>query len=166
MNRIILMNKVLVAAGIVCVVAVAQDAWAQKIGGSPFTRGPKDRGPIVGGYEKVSVTDKEVVAAAKFAVKARQDAIKAEGRDDKVVLVKIVSAASQVVAGFNYELKLAVKEGNEAGTVKAVVYSDISSNLRLTSWDAVEAKDGRDSKKDSRGKLGGAPATGLSAPGK
>ena len=85
-----------------------------------------------GGYIERDVKDKDVVIAAKFAIKAA----KADGA--KIKSGKILSAASQVVAGTNYRLKLQVTDfGGEKSrrrTATAVVYQDLDDNYKLTSW--------------------------------
>lgn len=92
-----------------------------------------------GGAADTPVDDQGVVAAARFAVEARQKAIAALGSKDSIVLVKILAAQKQVVAGMNYHLTLQVKVGAKESTVKATVYErPWEKHIELTKWD--EAK--------------------------
>lgn len=89
---------------------------------------------IVGGYGDANVKDKNVVAAAKFAVKKGAVKEKAE-----ITLVKIKQARMQVVAGLNYEVCLEInvkKSGKKAVKkyAKAVVYKNLKNVYSLTSW--------------------------------
>ena len=86
--------------------------------------------PIAGGYADASITDHEVVAAARFAVKA-------EGRKTgaPVALLSIERAEQQVVAGINYRLHLKVKTRGKTQNVTAVVYQNLKDKYSLTSWD-------------------------------
>ncbi len=91
--------------------------------------------PVVGGYAEVSVKDKTVVKAAKFAVKER-----AKTQNTKVNLVEIKNAKMQVVAGRNYELCLLTNYLNKRSNklvdqfVRVVVYRNLKNKLSLTSW--------------------------------
>ena len=90
--------------------------------------------PIVGGFQKASIEDAEIRAAADFAVSAAPK---------KVRLDKIVSARQQIVAGVNYSLCLSVKPeriGLPTGGkfVAAKVFRDLNRNYQLTSWQAVK----------------------------
>lgn len=91
--------------------------------------------PVVGGYAEVSVKDKNVIKAAKFAVKER-----AKTQNTKVNLVVIKNAKMQVVAGRNYELCLMTNYLNKRSDklvdqfVRVVVYRDLKNKLSLTSW--------------------------------
>lgn len=89
---------------------------------------------IVGGYGEADVKAKDVVAAAKFAVKKGAAKEKAT-----ISLVTIKQARMQVVAGLNYEVCLEVnykKSGKKAVKryVKAVVYKNLKKVQSLTSW--------------------------------
>ena len=90
--------------------------------------------PIVGGFQKASIEDAEIRAAADFAVSAAPK---------KVRLDKIISARQQIVAGVNYSLCLSVKPeriGLLTGGkfVAAKVFRDLNRNYQLTSWQAVK----------------------------
>ena len=89
---------------------------------------------ITGGYGDADVNDKDVKAAAAFAVKQL-------GNDEaaSITLVKIEAARLQVVAGLNYELcmEVTVKRGAKKAAqrfVKAVVYQNLKNKRELTRW--------------------------------
>ena len=93
------------------------------------------REPVVGGYAEVSVKDKTVVKAAKFAVTQR-----AKTQNTKVNLVEIKNAKMQVVAGRNYEICLMTNYLNKRSNqlvdqfVRVVVYRNLKNKYSLTSW--------------------------------
>lgn len=100
---------------------------------------------IAGGYGDADVKAKDVVAAAKFAVKKGAAKEKAT-----ITLLTIKQARQQVVAGLNYEVCLEVnykKSGKKAlkRYVKAVVYKNLKNVHSLTSWmisnKSLECKD-------------------------
>ncbi len=82
---------------------------------------------VVGGWSKVSVKNKEVVAAARFAAKewAMQEIVKFK---------KIISARQQVVAGMNYELTLLMKHEKRTQKAVAVVWKKTDGTYQLVSW--------------------------------
>jgi hypothetical protein len=86
--------------------------------------------PAVGTYQGVSKGDPDVVAAARFAVAE-------EGRREgaPVSLVSINRAERQVVAGFNYRLRLSVRAGAGVREVTAVVYRNLKDAYSLTDWE-------------------------------
>ena len=89
---------------------------------------------MTGGYAAASVTDKEVVAAAAFAIKAQE---KAGGDTARLELVEIQGAESQVVAGINYRLQLKVKLNSEERAAEAIVWRQAwrkPEPYQLTSW--------------------------------
>lgn len=93
----------------------------------------------LGGYATASVTNKEVVAAAAFAIKAQQNAMQEKMDKDppKLELVTIMKAEQQVVAGMNYRLKLNVKLNGKERTAEAIVWWQAwrkPDPYRLTSW--------------------------------
>jgi hypothetical protein len=90
--------------------------------------------PVAGGYGERPTSDPGVAAAAAFAVRERG---RRTGR--RVTLVGIRRAETQVVAGLNYRLLLAVREGRESRDVTAVVYQDLRRRLSLTSWEPAAA---------------------------
>ena len=96
--------------------------------------------PVVGGWSPVAVSDKNVVAAAAFAVKAEEKAIrkKAGEKPASLELIAIREAEQQVVAGMNYRLTLTVKLNGQEKTAEAVVWWQgwrQPDPYQLTSWD-------------------------------
>jgi Aspartic acid proteinase inhibitor len=81
-----------------------------------------------GAYRELAVTDKAVVAAAEFAVKAKSE-------KEKVALDKIVKAESQVVAGINYRLRLTVRVDGGIREAEVVVWRKLDQTSELTRWD-------------------------------
>lgn len=91
-------------------------------------------GQITGGYGAADTKDKDVKAAAAFAVGKL-----ATDEAATIKLTKIGSARLQVVAGINYELcfDVTVKRGERRATrrfVKAVVYRNLKNVYKLTNW--------------------------------
>ena len=84
---------------------------------------------LPGGYSAVGLTD-EVKAAAEFAVQeqAKRDAVVLELSD-------ICKAERQIVAGVNYRLDVVVKQSESARKARVVVFKDLKSHYRLTSWE-------------------------------
>lgn len=95
-----------------------------------FTFGvvPHSAQRIVGGYQNVSVQNETVAEAANFAV-ARQ-----KQKEPSLRLVAIDRAESQVVAGTNYRLCLAVEAGGKTGQASAVVYHNLQNEFELSEW--------------------------------
>lgn len=92
----------------------------------------------------VDVKDKGVVKAAQFAVEAQQQVLKEAGKEEKLALVKVVSAQHQVVAGSKYILTLQVKAGEELKTAEASVWVRLwlepPERYKLMSWKFVDDK--------------------------
>lgn len=92
-----------------------------------------------GAYAAAPVTDKQVIAAADFAVRAQEKTMR-ERKDAlpaTVTLVKVLSAQQQVVAGMNYRLWLKVKLDGEEKEADAVVWWQawrVPDPYELTSW--------------------------------
>ncbi len=86
---------------------------------------------VAGGWSNVSVKEKDVVAAAKFAVSeyAQQEIIKFK---------KLLKARRQVVAGMNYELTLLMKHDKHTQKAVAVVWKKTDGTYQLTSWNWEE----------------------------
>lgn len=85
------------------------------------------------------MTNKEVVAAAAFAIKAQQDAIQknTDKEPPKLELVTILQAEEQVVAGMNYRLKFSVKLNGKEKTAEAIVWWQAwrkPDPYQLSSW--------------------------------
>jgi hypothetical protein len=89
--------------------------------------------PIVGGYAETSSTNAEVVAAARFAVRAER-----RKEHTYITLLSIERAEQQVVAGMNYRLRLKVKVHNQTQDVTTVVYKNLRQRYSLTSWDVAD----------------------------
>lgn len=92
-----------------------------------------------GGYAPVSVADKDVVAAARFAVETHQKLTKKQPSEasTSLKLVSIQSAEQQVVSGINYRLKLNVEHNDKDRTAEAIVWWQAwrrPDPHRLTSW--------------------------------
>ena len=93
------------------------------------------RAPIIpvknlpGGYSAVGLTD-EVKAAAEFAVQeqAKREAV-------VLKLSDISKAERQIVAGVNYRLNVVVKGSGSARQARVVVFQDLTSHYKLTSWE-------------------------------
>ena len=86
-------------------------------------------GAIAGGYSETSSAEPEVIAAARFAVRAR-----ARRTGSGVTLLSIERAEVQVVAGLNYRLNLRVKVNHQAENVTTVVYKNLRQKYSLSSW--------------------------------
>ena len=97
--------------------------------GAPAARA-QERLPVAGGYIERPLNDRDVAAAAAFAVRERA---RRTGR--RVTLLSVVSAESQVVAGTNYRLVMDVREGREQSSVTVVVHQSLRHRLSLTSWE-------------------------------
>lgn len=92
-----------------------------------------------GGWSKASVQDPGVVAAARFAVAARQAENAKGGETAPLALEEIVAAEQQVVAGMNYRVTLRVKVGDDVRKAEATVWSrpwldDEKERNQLTAW--------------------------------
>ncbi|MBS1795349.1 MAG: hypothetical protein JSS81_15945 [Acidobacteria bacterium] len=99
-------------------------------------------GPIAGGYGDTDVTDKGVVAAAKFAVKKHYRNTKWNATLDAIKNAKV-----QVVAGLNYQLCLQISTRNRSKKpvvqfVRAIVYRNLKNGFSLTSWTPLEDEKG------------------------
>ena len=92
-----------------------------------------------GGWSKVAVTDKGVVAATAFAVQAKRAAMRANGDEATLELEAIEAAEQQVVAGLNYRLELEVSAGGRQRRAVAVVWArewlEAAQRYELTSWE-------------------------------
>lgn len=98
--------------------------------------------PPVGGYGKADPTDKQIITAANFAVKAQ-----AKKQKVNIKLVAVNHAARQVVAGTNYQVCLSVEMTDRKTKtavpqiVQAIVYQNLRQKYRLTSWTIAACAD-------------------------
>lgn len=103
--------------------------------------------PGVGAYAAAAVNNKEVVAAAAFAVRAQENTLRGDKDKDKdreqdlepprLELVTIMRAEQQVVAGMNYRLELKVKLNGKERNAEAIVWWQAwrkPDPYKLTSW--------------------------------
>ena len=93
-----------------------------------------------GAYSKAETDDSEVAAAANFAMKAREKALRKTDKDANVSLVGILNASKQVVAGINYKMLLKVNINYKDEVVEAVVWKKLSDDYELTTWNQVPEK--------------------------
>lgn len=118
MNRVFIMNNLLVAGVIVLGFAGVQYVRAQELVGS-------------GG---VSISDRYVIKAARFAVKARAEALSSDGKTNKITLVKIVKASKRTTAYEAYDLELQIKVGEKLEKASAGVWRGYSAKYELMHW--------------------------------
>ncbi len=97
---------------------------------APLFAAPHD--PIVGAYSQIDLTDPEVIGAAHFAVFS----LNHDGSDKTFQLEKILSAESQIVAGVNYRMTLALS--SEEGPVKIEVV--VFHQAWTQTWALVSSK--------------------------
>jgi len=95
--------------------------------------------PMVSGYTQASVTDKEVVAAAQFAITAQSNVTQQPDIRQRATLelLRVIAAEKQVVAGMNYRLILSVNENGNRKTANAIVWWQPwrkPNPYELTSW--------------------------------
>jgi PBP1b-binding outer membrane lipoprotein LpoB len=87
----------------------------------------KQRRQIPGGFSKIRVDDADVKKMAEFAVASLN-----QRENSKLKLVKITEAASQVVAGSNYKLKLELLQlDGKKRTCEAVIFDQPWTNTRI-----------------------------------
>lgn len=90
---------------------------------------------ITGGYGDADVTDKDVIKAAKFAVKKSSQI-----QNATITLRSITKAQIQVVAGINYKLCLEInyKRKSDKKTVRryaqTVIYRNLKNVHSITNW--------------------------------
>ena len=94
---------------------------------------------LFGGFSDASVRDKQVVAAAEFAVKAQTAAVSTHEKPVSITLVKILKAEQQVVAGMNYQVTLLVKVDGVEREAAARIWRKLSGEHELTVWRWVAA---------------------------
>lgn len=95
-----------------------------------------------GGWSEVDVTDEGVIAAAAFAVRAQQAAMREDDDQEQLTLEQVESAEQQVVQGMNYRLTLRVRHAGKDRMAEAVVWArvwlDEAERYQLTSWRFTE----------------------------
>lgn len=96
--------------------------------------------PLCGGYSAAALRDEQVIAAAAFAVEAQREALRRDKgtQPGALVLVKILDAQQQVVAGVNYRLRLKVRLDGRDREAEALVWWQawrLPDPYKLTSWD-------------------------------
>lgn len=95
-------------------------------------------GPKPGGYRRASVTDKEVRTAAAFAINAQSEAMRRldDRQPGQLLLLKILRAEQQMVAGMNYRLTLRVRQGRSERTAETIVWRQPwrPNPYQVTSW--------------------------------
>ena len=91
---------------------------------------------ITGGYNDADKTDKTVIDAAKFAVKA-------ENKRSKTAMkfVSVEKAEQQVVAGMNYHIWLRYTSRGTQGCASAVVFRSLKGTYSLTTWESSSCDD-------------------------
>lgn len=98
-----------------------------------------EKEPKCGGYAPTCVTNKDTLAVATFAVQAHEKAVnKGKEKPEKLELVSVLNAETQVVAGMNYKLELKVKLNDKEKTAKAIVWWQAwrkPDPYQLTSWE-------------------------------
>lgn len=119
------LNNFAVFAFLFVVLLCAPAAFAQK----------SNTSQIAGKSSKVSVKDKNVLKAAKFAVQER-----ARTQNTEVNLVEIKNAKMTLAAGRHYEICLLTNYLNKRSNqlvdqfVRVVVYRNPKNKYSLTSW--------------------------------
>ena len=88
---------------------------------------PKRPGHLAGGYTAQDVTKPEIIEVANKAIEMLKE------KTPDIELVKIVSAATQVVAGLNYRFVLEVKTNNQIEKWTVVVYRSLKNTYMITS---------------------------------
>ena len=95
----------------------------------------------VGGYTPTSVDDAAVTAAANYAFgEVSNFSIGPGVQSSDVASYEVVGASTQVVAGLNIKLDMLFLDssGNCVGAATVVVYSNVSQDLSITSWDPTQ----------------------------
>ena len=112
---------------------LAPAAFASGVAAVRVSYGAAQETPVAGGYREASPADRQVLAAARFAVREE-----GRRRGARLALVAVERAETQVVAGTNYRLRLGVRRPNgRAQSVDAVVYENLRRRLSLTIWEAA-----------------------------
>jgi len=91
----------------------------------------KAKPPLPGGLSEVK-PDQQTQAVATFAVSEISKKL-----NQPLALKSIVSAERQVVAGWNYRLKLNLTKNNQPYRVRATVWCRLDGTMELTSWNPI-----------------------------
>lgn len=86
--------------------------------------------PVAGAYGETSVTEPEVISAARYAVRTQS-----RRQGVSISLISVRKAEAQVVAGLNYRLGLRVNAGGRQQDVTAIVYKNLRRQYSLSSWE-------------------------------
>jgi len=90
--------------------------------------------PVDGGYSSIATDDPIVQEIASFALAAlikTQSSAPASSANSSLNLVKILSAAKQIVAGVNYKMSLQLTQGNSTTiTCQVVVFDQVWTGTR------------------------------------
>jgi Cystatin domain len=89
---------------------------------------PDSEVSLPGGFSSISISSREAIAAAEFAVSEQSK------RGPTLKLSSIESAKTQVVAGTNVDLELTVLDGAVEKAARARVYNDLSQKQTLSTW--------------------------------
>lgn len=84
----------------------------------------------LGGWHPIAPNDPEVQRAAVFAVQEQN-----RRTGGSLVLVQILSAEYQVVAGTNYRVQISARQGGVSRNFQAVVFRSLQNTHQLTSFD-------------------------------
>ncbi|MBP8645940.1 MAG: hypothetical protein KBH99_07465 [Syntrophobacteraceae bacterium] len=90
---------------------------------------PNRRVPLRGGWFQVLAGDPRVESAAHHAIAAQ-----AAATGEKLELISVQQARSQVVAGRNYELTLLVNRNGKQVLATAVIWEKLDGSYKLTRW--------------------------------
>ena len=90
--------------------------------------------PVDGGYSSIAIDDPIVQEMASFALAAlikTHSSASASSANSSLSLVKILSAAKQIVAGVNYKMSLQLTQGNSTTiTCQVVVFDQVWTGTR------------------------------------
>ena len=87
---------------------------------------------IPGGYFATALTE-DVKTAAEVAVQEQS-----KRQPQTLKLNNIFKAEKQIVAGVNYRFDVVVKEGRSVREARVVVFRDLKSHCKLTSWEWLD----------------------------
>jgi len=85
---------------------------------------------MTGAYSSLDVSDADVQVCANYAVSTQVPS-------GTVVLVEVLEAQRQVVAGMNYKLKLSILRRGIPETATTVVWSKLDGSKEVTSFESI-----------------------------